>query len=408
MADSDGLAQLLSEYRQEGSLNSEGVFTVDLAKALPKLEKFQLPEPHFGLLKVVQSAIASDANKVWVRISPTTLAIEHDGNPPKLKALRELLSYLMAKDHPVEDRILRDLAIGVNTTLARGSSWVEVCIREEGGWARQRWLARDDAQADEELRALASQSEARVRFAMRRSMMGAASEVIGLAKRDFKGLLTGSRDAMDSDARAIYDRCRYAPATIHINGRKIPSGGFGERVMRRWSPFYLREHRKPNLIDVYLVDEQTSPHLMDSPVGSEATYKYIQPVTFGKDGLKTAGPLQLWKANEQLHRRCWGWLGMRQRFNVPFTAALVKDGVHLTSLAPEQLSLPEGLSCLLVAEGLPLDLSQFRLVKSEPLLERLNWISNTLARVAGRLINDGLKVSPEQRKHLNLIARTSS
>lgn len=48
--------RLLDDYKDDGIQDSEGVFTVNFAKAREKLSKFQLPNPHLLFLKLVQAA----------------------------------------------------------------------------------------------------------------------------------------------------------------------------------------------------------------------------------------------------------------------------------------------------------------------------------------------------------------
>lgn len=387
MAESSQLNELLAQYRTVGELNSEGVFTVDLARALPKLEKFQLPKPHFGLLKVIQSAVASGASRIELHFTATTLSIEHDGEPPSAEQLRTLLDHLMAPDLPVRGRSLRDLAIGVNTTLARGSRWVEVCARQPDGWVRQRWLGRVESEQAEIQPRFAGGSGFNLRFAMRRGFQESASQLFGLGGKSVSSLLTRSRDAMDEDARAIYDRCRYAPVDLRINGRRVPPASFGQRVLKRWSPFHLREHRRPNLVDLLLVSRESSTHLLNAPSGEGAPFRYQVSVEMEQGELKVLP--EVTEARGDYGKRCWGWVGIRNCGTVPFQVALIKDGVHLTSMAPKELGLPSGVSATLVAEGLKLDLSQFRLVKGEPLENRLKALGGIVALGASRCLKDG-------------------
>ncbi len=229
------LAEYLRSMSTEGAISSSGVFTIDVRAALPKLEKFQLPRPYFGILKVIQSAIASGATVVETSFGSTGISIHHDGYPPTPDELRDLLGYLLSASQGSGGRALRDLAVGVNKSLARGSSWVEVAARTDTGWARQRWASRDES---DQLEEPTKGGRFNVRFVVRNPVSQVASGVwSAVAKKDLMDMWTGHRDAMEDDARAVFDRCRYAPAKISINNRVVPSMTLTPVVTRRWNAF---------------------------------------------------------------------------------------------------------------------------------------------------------------------------
>lgn len=371
------LAEYLHAMSAEGSVNSSGIFTIDVRAALPKLEKFQLPRPHFGILKVVQSAVASGASFVETDFGSTGITIEHDGIPPNAEELRDLLSYLLSSNRAADERALRDLAVGVNTSLARGASWVEVAARTDIGWVRQRWASRDESA---QLELPADGGKATVRFVVRNSAGQVASGLWGtLAKKDIQGMLTGSRDEMSEDAQAVFDRCRYAPAVVRINGRTVPSASFGQVVTRRWSAFTTLEHRQANLLEFYLQASEESPHLMSAPETSQARHRFSLTGLFdGREFEAQAFPVLV--DGPLAPRRCFAILGLRGKSNVPGEMIVVKDGVELTRLTPP--SFPKGVSAVVTAEGLRLDLSQFRLIDAPETRERVRWLSQAASLAA--------------------------
>ncbi len=371
------LAEYLQAMSTEGSVSSSGVFTIDVRAALPKLEKFQLPRPHFGILKVVQSAIASGASFVKTDFGSTGITIEHDGAPPQAEELRDLFSYLLSSNRAASERALRDLAVGVNTSLARGASWVEVAARTENGWVRQRWASRDESA---QLELPSDRGKATVRFVVRNSAGQVASELWGtLAKKDIQGMLKGSRDEMSEDAQAVFDRCRYAPAVVRINGRTVPSASLGQVVRRRWSTFTTVEHRRANLLEFYLQASEESPHLMSAPDTSVARYRFsLSGIFDGREFQSQASPRMV--TSQMAPRRCFAIFGLRGKSNVPGEMIVVKDGVELTRLTPP--GFPKGVSAVVTAEGLRLDLSQFRLVDAPETRERVRWISQMASTAA--------------------------
>lgn len=395
----DGLGRELSEYLQsmvsDGAVNSSGVFTIDVRAALPKLEKFQLPRPHFGILKVIQSAIASSASRVETRFTSTGIVIEHDGFPPRGEELTNLFSFLLSPTQSAADRALRDLAVGLNTSLARGAAWVEIAARSESGWIRQRWASRDESSQLEEPN---DARRATVRFVLRNSASQVASGVWGvLAKKDIYGMLAGRRDELSEDAQAVFDRCRYAPAAIRINGRTVPPASLGQTIIRRWSLFTWAEHRRGNLAEFYLQASEESPYLMSAPQASQARYRYYLPGTFdglGFQSTATAFPVD----GPMPARRLFAVIGLRGKSNVPGEMIVVKDGVELTRLTPP--SFPKGVSVVVVAEGLRLDLSQFRLVEALETEARLLWLQQMVALAAHHVLENATELYPAEAKYL--------
>ena len=102
---------------------------------------------------------------------------------------------------------------------------------------------------------------------------------------------------------------------------------------------------------------ERSPHLLSPPTGSNARFKFLVPGRF-KDGIwEQVGKPEVLSELSVLERRCFGVFGIRGTASIPGSVTLVKDGVDLTTLAPPML--PKGVTTVLTAEGLPLDLSHF-------------------------------------------------
>ncbi len=399
---SNELLAVLDGLRSEGTMNSSGVFTIDLAKALPKLEKFQLPKPHFGLLKVIQSAIVSGASKIETHFTTSTIRINHNGTAPNSHELRHILSYLMAPDHPTHERSLRDLAIGINTTLARGSSWVEVRVKDEDAWVGQRWLSREESEQTQKVRPL--DGDFTTSFEMRRTIAQAASRAFKTANTDIGALMRGSRDALDEDSRAVFDRCRHAPADIQLNERSLPPSMFGRTVSKRWSILSTKQHRRANLMDIYLVCDEPSAHNLSPPTRSEATLKYVVEGEFTGTGWhKKAKPYRLTQDSD-FSRRCFAVIGVRTRNVSPGVVTLVKDGVDLTTMAPPILN--RGVATVMSAEGLALDLSHFRIIQGPAIEERLSWLSSMIKECLSEILEsihlDDL--DPEEQSHIERLA----
>lgn len=71
MADPSQLESFLKEQLSEASLDSSGRFTLAREEALAKLSQFQLPDPNWWVLKIVQGVVASGAEHLIVRQTAT-------------------------------------------------------------------------------------------------------------------------------------------------------------------------------------------------------------------------------------------------------------------------------------------------------------------------------------------------
>lgn len=368
---SQDLDIFLKSMVAQGSVNSSGIFTIDIQAALPKLEKFQLPKPYFGILKVIQSAVVSQARHLSAYSSSAGTTIEHDGIPPSPDQLKNLLSYLLAQDENNEYASLRELAIGLNTSLARGASWVEITVKTENGWTSQRWASREDSKLVEKPR---SNKPYSLRFTIRNSAGQFSSSLWSrIHSKDILGMLTGSRDDLDDDIKVIFDRCRFAPLSISINSKKLPPAAATGTIKKRWSAFKVVEHRKGNLIEVYLQCEKESAYLLSVPNKSEARLKYLVEGSF--DGQSYAAKSKLLKVYQAPRSRSFfAIVGIRPLIHTPGEIIIIKNGVELTRLTPP--GLPGGITAIMSAEGLKLDLSQFRLVDTPLFHNRMQWLSN--------------------------------
>jgi len=106
--------ELLLELQAAGQQDASGRFTLDLAKARTKLGRFQLEGYHF-LVPLVACAVLSGAETLQLRLSPTELELEFDGQPFDGATLRALFSHLLS-----DSRRLRELAVGLNSAMGAG------------------------------------------------------------------------------------------------------------------------------------------------------------------------------------------------------------------------------------------------------------------------------------------------
>lgn len=395
--DKHNLVSLLDSLAAQGTPNSSGVFTVDVSASLSKLQRFQLPNPYFGVLKVIQSAIASQATFIETKFNSRMITIEHDGLPPNTEQLRNLFSYLLTSNRDSDKRALRDLAVGLNTSLARGASWVEISVKDGHDWVQQRWVSRAESTV---LNQPNRKSRSRFRFSIRHARHQTTSSLIKLmTKTDIFQYVTGHRQALLQDAQIVFDRCRFLPVRLILNGYRLPPMVLNRPVIKRWSVFKRVEHRPANLLEVCLYTQEPSPHLLVAPPKSSARFQLSANIDFDGQAPSAARNFRN-DGQPSLSRNCFAILGIRPSWNLPAELVVVKDGVELTRLSPP--SLPRGVSVVMVAEGMPLDLSQFRLIDNKQTHERLEWLTEMLIETAHRALEliPKEKLSPAYQERL--------
>ena len=108
--------ELLSELQAVGQQEAGGRFTLDLAQARTKLGRYQLEGYHF-LVSLVACAVLSDAERLDMRVTPSELELEFDGQPLDAATLRTLFSHLLSSQ---AFRRLRELAVGLNSAMGAG------------------------------------------------------------------------------------------------------------------------------------------------------------------------------------------------------------------------------------------------------------------------------------------------
>ena len=217
--------EILEELRQEGQVDSTGRFTLDAARAREKMKRYQLPDPHHYVLRVVQAAVASGASRIDLEVDADDCWIRFDARPPGPAELAGLFDNLFRSARDPASRALRALAIGLNSALALDPAWIRLDSQDGAeGWslfveaAGQRVEAWPGAPG----RASGVHIHVRQRHSWR---------VLGRFLRGFV--------ALHPEARVAHEHCRWCPVPVRVNG-KVANAGFlggmadvGEALLRR-------------------------------------------------------------------------------------------------------------------------------------------------------------------------------
>ena len=354
------LSDLLSNLRQEGDVvSTESDFTLHSSKAKEKLKEYQLSNPYFFILKLVQSAVLAGASEVKVECLPHQVSLEHDGAPPKREQLKELLNYLFLQEEELETgrRSLKRLASGVNTAVATHAKQLFVRCFEDGSAYQQSWSSQGI-----EFEELGESDKVGVYFALRRKASDVASSLRHVGDTRLVDLAKGNRNTVQKEEAALWDRCIYAPITVRVNGEKINRDGFGTPKYPGYNPgsngkvpllewlknrdAYLNRdcHKRYHLIQAYHAAPPESTTGLPAP--SKAHSFQFSP-----------------KPPHQPGKLCSFMIGLESGLSLPNRVNFIKEGVLIQQLSPK---LPaQGVEALVSADGLRTDLSGFRLLEGE-------------------------------------------
>lgn len=189
----DELGQLIHELRTSGQHDSSGRFTLDLQRALRKLEQFRLPGRHDYLLSLVAAATLSGARQFSLATGPKQLEVTFDGRPFLFEELEALFPGLL--EESTEPR-LRELGVGLHAARAHAPRSV---LLESG---RARLELRNTQVQLEPLRE--PQAMTRIVITQRFSQ--------SLARWWSK---TGEEGAL------LHERCCYGPLAVRVDDRLV-------------------------------------------------------------------------------------------------------------------------------------------------------------------------------------------
>ena len=243
------LDRFLDERAESGDRDSQGVFTVDLNRAVRKLSEFALPSEHHYLLRAVQLAHLIEAEDIRIKIRRHTTEVGFRSERglqlcDVTKVCRTLVSPLEA-----EDQTLGTLASALLGTLSdqnRETRWFFQSPKSQGEIR---------IQADA---AITSSAEANVR-------KQGSSHSFRLSvhhKTDWKFWKDAGRRA--AAASLIQQFCPFSCCRIFIDGRELPAQPV----------WHLNEHIRP--LSLYKVGVSTS-RKVNRAAASNILFQLAQP-----------------------------------------------------------------------------------------------------------------------------------
>lgn len=359
------MADLLGTLKQEGKVDSSGIFTMDLRKAIEKLAQFQLPQHYFYIPKMVQAAVAGGATWVQVKINESRVLIEFDGRPYTADELANLFTYLLTDRDKDKHRHLRHMATAINTAVALEARTVQVDSGPGREVVRQRWLAHDRSE-NYKLDKPWPANEVRTRFSLFRSLADMSSKWWHTAgKADIWDLLTKNPRAMTPEQSELLARVeRYCPIPVFLNGKQLnharfgePVGGVGLERMLNPNMFYAgRVHIKHHLLERYITLQDGGPRQIAMPNVSYASQFERVERPLSEEPCEAMLALQMGKEPNDKRARL----------------VFVQDGV-LVGQKVTNLKV-YGAVAMVEARGLNFDLSQFQILEDQVFEERIRWL----------------------------------
>ena len=126
----DGLEGFLQSSSEAGKADSEGTFTVNFAAARAKMAKFQLADPHYFILKLVQAGVLASRGMDISFAGNGWEIVYQDWQPElTLEKIREKLSsgLVTACEEPLDH-----LTIALNTLMTLAPSGIRLAQKIEG------------------------------------------------------------------------------------------------------------------------------------------------------------------------------------------------------------------------------------------------------------------------------------
>ena len=184
-----GVNQLLAQLGSQGSLHSEGQFTLSLENALEKLKQFQLSDPNLYVLNLVSVATLVGAVNFNVLLSRAEDTISFDG---KLFAQAELENIFVS-----DNLAVKELAVAL--TAVKALNYESFTFESEGGLV---WT-------DKTPEFFHSGSRTNVLTMVKKS------------KRSFSGPKEWSRVWSERSGTVLRRSCQLAPLCLKLNHRQV-------------------------------------------------------------------------------------------------------------------------------------------------------------------------------------------
>lgn len=111
------ISAVIERARAGGSYSERKRFTIARGRAIEKMRRFALADPHFYVLELIQAAVANRAEYIEISIEDGDVTLAYIGGGLERDDLSNLFDYLFASKDRSEIGHLRELALGINASL---------------------------------------------------------------------------------------------------------------------------------------------------------------------------------------------------------------------------------------------------------------------------------------------------
>ena len=372
----------ISGLSGEGRSDSEGSFTLDVRKALKKLERFQLRSEQHYLAKLLQAAYCLDATEIHIDLGVRSLDF----------------SFKFEWDPTVDVLPLAEGLGGIKKLGSPAARHLALALRSAGG--RVRWqLAKNR---------FLEVGEDRVALDQSGTFLGRAIFQV-LRQSWWEGF---KRVWRRSDEHLfLYEALRFYPKPVYLDGRqiyrhnwlrKIKPGGlwYGYRSM----PYYLLEAYFGSSLELPSIGAAAARWEGFSADGPEGFYRNDRIKESGRGlvtdlrnvGFQFQVPT-LYKWTERVHHYGVA-LALPLEMKGPARVHFLLDGVLSDGVSVE-LGCP-GLLCVVSGEGLEVDMSEFQVVQNLEYRQRLTVLQEVVDRflrlLLARRYRYGALLNPEE------------
>lgn len=108
---------VIARARRPGAFSERKRFTVARTRAIEKLRRFALADPHFYVLELIQSAIANGAAYIDLDLQDDRCMLSYVGGGLRAHELGQLFDFLFASKDRADIGHVRELALGINAAL---------------------------------------------------------------------------------------------------------------------------------------------------------------------------------------------------------------------------------------------------------------------------------------------------
>ena len=201
----------LDELRTQGSLDSHGSFTLDQARALEKLRRYQIDQPEAYALALVASAVAAGATRMDLECDSQRFYLSHNGRPFSRDELATLFSSLVVGGSDRRGAPARELATALNAISHWKPRGVKVISSDVDHLVH---LAMDSKQLQvREDPAGGFESYAQV-------VSRTSVEIVGL-RRPLLSRLGSLASGALPEVKLLRQRCRLSPVPIYLGGELL-------------------------------------------------------------------------------------------------------------------------------------------------------------------------------------------